>query len=51
MVNRQGIWFQVGTTSVGLKQDGRGMGIFSRLTTYCKWFANVTKGQVNCVKL
>ncbi|KAH7698612.1 tryptase-like protein [Aphelenchoides avenae] len=51
MVNRKGTWFQVGTNSAGRRADGRGQGMFARVTSYCKWIKDVTKGDVTCVKL
>lgn len=49
MANRKGSWFQVGTDSAGWKHDGTGYGKFARVTSYCKWFTDVTEGKVNCV--
>ncbi|KAH7712423.1 hypothetical protein AAVH_20227 [Aphelenchoides avenae] len=50
MVNRRGVWFQVGTDSAGRTGNGTGYDTFARLTSYCKWFKNETNGEVNCVK-
>lgn len=50
MVNREGTWFQVGTLSGGRVWHGWGDKKFSRVTSYCKWFQNVTNGEVRCVK-
>lgn len=51
MVNRKGVWFQVGTFSLAGQADGRGKGMFARMTAYCKWFENVTDGEVKCQRI
>ncbi|KAH7691361.1 serine protease 45, partial [Aphelenchoides avenae] len=51
MVNRKGIWFEVGVVSTGSSSEGQGRAEFVRVTTHCKWIKKMTQGEVKCVKI
>lgn len=51
MVSGKGTWFQVGVLSTGTNSNGRGDDEFVRVSTFCKWIANVSHGEVKCVKI
>ncbi|KAH7718423.1 serine protease, partial [Aphelenchoides avenae] len=56
MINQYGVWYQVGTTSIGtLFKDDDGLtkwfSLYSRLSRACDWIEEVTGGDVKCVAM
>lgn len=45
MVNKNGVWLQVGVTSSGDESDG----LYARIASRCDWIKEVTGGEVECV--
>ncbi|KAH7680130.1 hypothetical protein AAVH_41499, partial [Aphelenchoides avenae] len=56
MINRKGVWYQVGTTSIGgLFDDDVGrtkwLSVYSRLSRACDWIEEKTGGDVKCAPI
>uniref|UniRef100_A0A914PHK9 Peptidase S1 domain-containing protein n=1 Tax=Panagrolaimus davidi TaxID=227884 RepID=A0A914PHK9_9BILA len=51
MIERNEKFYQIGITSFGRRVNETSFESYTRISVYCNWIYNVTKGEVDCEKL